>query len=130
MTLDRHGLEPLVLPGGHSERDGMRAAQALDLSSGITAVMAFNDRCAVGVLDVLDKARVRVPKQMSVTGFDDSLVAQLRRMNLTTISQAPVEQARLAVAAAIERLDGPRTERVEQILRPHLVIRGSTAKAP
>jgi DNA-binding LacI/PurR family transcriptional regulator len=51
-------------------------------------------------------------------------------MNLTTVSQSPKEQARLAVAAAIERLDGDRTEDQEIVLEPHLVIRKSTAKAP
>jgi DNA-binding LacI/PurR family transcriptional regulator len=51
-------------------------------------------------------------------------------MNLTTISQAPKEQGRLAVAAIIERLDGDRTEDQDIVLEPHLIVRRSTAIAP
>jgi LacI family transcriptional regulator len=96
----------------------------------VTAIVAYNARCAVGVLDHLDRAGIDVPKQISVTGFDDSLLAQLHRMNLTTISQAPKEQGRLAVAAIIERLDGDRTEDQDIVLEPHLIVRRSTAIAP
>jgi LacI family transcriptional regulator len=129
-AMRRHKLRPTVLSGGETERAGIRAAETLDLSTGVTALVAYNDRCAVGILDHLDRARISVPKRMSVTGYDNSLLAQLHRMNLTTISQSPKEQARLAVAAAIERLDGDRTEDQEIVLEPHLVIRKSTAKAP
>jgi LacI family transcriptional regulator len=129
-AMHRHGLEPLVLRGGHTERHGVDAAKALDRSAGVTAIVAFNDRCAVGVLDQLDHSRIQVPKHMSVTGYDDSLLAYLQRMNLTTVSQAPVEQARLAVATAIERLDEGRTDRRVTVLEPQLVVRRSTAEAP
>ncbi|GAA0964775.1 LacI family DNA-binding transcriptional regulator [Acrocarpospora macrocephala] len=129
-AIRRHGLSPAILPGGETERDGILAAETLDLSGGVTAVVAYNDRCAVGVLDHFDRARINVPKRVSVTGYDNSLLAQLHRMNLTTVSQAPKEQARLAVAAAIERLDGDRTQDQEFVLEPHLVVRRSTAKVP
>lgn len=129
-AMGRHGLEPTVLRGGDTERAGIRAAEALDLPGGVTAVVAYNDRCAVGVLDHLDRAGVAVPDRVSVAGYDDSLLAGLHRMNLTTVSQAPKEQARIAVAAAIERLDGDRTEDQDIVLAPHLVVRRSTAKAP
>lgn len=126
-AMRRHGLEPAVMPGGETERDGIRAAGAIDLVAGPTAVVAYNDRCAVGVLDHLDRLGVAVPGQISVAGYDDSLVAQLHRMNLTTISQSPREQARTAVVAAIERLNGTRTREREIVLRPQLVVRASTA---
>ena len=129
-AMRRHRLTPLILTGGETELAGIRAAEGLDPSTGTTALVCYNDRCAVGVLDHLDRARIRVPRQMSVTGYDDSLLAQLHRMNLTTISQVPKEQARLAVAAAIERLDGDRTEDQDIVLEPRLVVRKSTAKPP
>jgi DNA-binding LacI/PurR family transcriptional regulator len=130
MAMRRHGLAPTVHHGGETERDGIRAAAALDLSSGVTAIIGYNDRCAVGVLEHLDRAGIDVPARVSVAGYDDSLLAQLRRIDLTTVSQSPKEQARLAVAAAIERLDGKRTQDQETVLEPHLVVRGSTSKAP
>jgi LacI family transcriptional regulator len=63
---------------------------------------------------------------MSVTGFDDSILARHSRIDLTTVNQAPAEQARLSVDAAIERLDGGRTERREIVLPASLIVRGST----
>jgi len=82
------------------------------------------------VLDRLARAGLRVPEEVSVTGFDDSLVSQLARVNLTTVSQNPGEQARLAVAAAVERLDGGRASQRESVLAPRLVVRGTSATAP
>jgi LacI family transcriptional regulator len=128
-AMAHHGLEPLTLPGGETEPDGIRAAAALDPEAGVTAVAAYNDRCAIGVLDHFDRAGIDVPGQMSVTGYDNSFLAQLHRLNLTTVSQEPREQAQLAVEAIIERLDGGRAEGREIILKPHLVVRGSTGKA-
>jgi DNA-binding LacI/PurR family transcriptional regulator len=107
-AMAHHGLEPLTLPGGETEQDGIRAAEALDPEAGVTAVAAYNDRCAIGVLDHFDRAGVDVPGQMSVTGYDNSFLAQL------------------AVEAVIERLDGDRLEGREIILKPHLVVRGRT----
>jgi len=129
-AMAHHGLEPLILPGGETEPAGIRAAEALDPAAGVTAIAAYNDRCAIGVLDHLDRAGIEVPAQMSVTGYDNSFLAQLHRLNLTTVSQEPREQARLAVEAVIERLDGGRAEGREIVLQPHLVVRGSTAAPP
>jgi DNA-binding LacI/PurR family transcriptional regulator len=129
-AMGRHGLEPLTLPGGETEPAGIHAAETLDPAAGVTAIVAYNDRCAIGVLDHLDRAGIDVPGRMSVTGYDNSFLAQLRRFDLTTVSQEPREQARLAVEAVVERLDGGRTEAREIILEPHLVVRGSTAAPP
>ena len=129
-AMEHHGLAPLILPGGETESAGIQAAAALDPAAGVTAVVAYNDRCAIGVLDNLDRAGISVPGTMSVTGYDNSLLAQLHRVNLTTVSQEPREQARLAVEATIERLDGGRTQAQEIVLEPHLVVRGSSAAPP
>ncbi len=124
-AMARHGLQPVVAAGGHTEEHGRRAAAELDLDE-VTAVVAFNDRTAIGVLDHLDGLGVPVPGAVSVTGFDDSLTARLCRVDLTTVNQAPLDQARLAVRSAIERLDGARSTRQETVLPARLVLRGST----
>jgi DNA-binding LacI/PurR family transcriptional regulator len=125
-AMRRHRLEALVLRGGLTEEDGAQALDALPESSDITAIMAYNDRNALGIVDRLERGGVTVPTQMSVTGFDDSILARHVRIDLTTVSQQPADQARLAVEAAIERLDGGRTERREIVLPASLVVRGST----
>jgi DNA-binding LacI/PurR family transcriptional regulator len=61
-----------------------------------------------------------------VIGYDDGELARLSHVDLTTVSQEAAEQARRAVAAAVERLDGTRDDPVEVVLKPHLVVRGTT----
>ena len=67
---------------------------------------------------------------MSVVGFDDNPISRLALLDLTTISQEPAEQARLAVRAAVDRLEGIRSEVRDMVLKPRLVVRGSTAPPP
>ena len=63
----------------------------------------------------------RCPGEVSVTGYDDSVLAQLGHIDLTSVSQEPREQANRAVEAVVERLDGGRTEPVSSVLMPQLV---------
>ena len=72
-----------------------------------TAVFAFNDRCALGLIDVLIRAGVRVPDDVSVVGFDDSPLAGLAHVDLTTIGQDTARLAELAVARAVDRIEDP-----------------------
>jgi DNA-binding LacI/PurR family transcriptional regulator len=126
----RHGLTAVVLPGGLSEQDGADALDGLDDVHAVTAIVAFNDRTAVGAIDRVERQGLSVPGDMSVTGFDDSLLARHTRIDLTTVNQGHLEQAHLAVQAVIERLDGGRTRRREIILPATPVIRASSGPAP
>jgi DNA-binding LacI/PurR family transcriptional regulator len=120
-----------VIAGDHTEAAGSRAARTLlddgDLPS---AVVAYNDSCALGLLDAFRRAGVEVPGEVSVAGYDDSSLARLAHVNLTTVSQDARGQAEHAVAAAVERLDGGRVRPREVVLAPRLVVRGSTSPPP
>jgi DNA-binding LacI/PurR family transcriptional regulator len=121
-----------VIAGDHTEAAGARAARLLldegrPLPSG---VVAFNDHCAVGLLDALTRAGVEVPGEVSVVGYDDSALSRLAHVNLTTVSQDARGQAEHAVSAAVERLDGGRATAREVVLAPHLVVRGTTGPPP
>jgi DNA-binding LacI/PurR family transcriptional regulator len=129
-AVERHGIPDVVLAGGLTEQDGADALDALPGDIPVTAIAAFNDRAAVGVLDRLERGGIAVPAQMSVAGFDDSLLARHSRIALTTVGQAHLEQARLAVQLALERLDQGRTARREIVVPATLVVRGSTGPAP
>jgi DNA-binding LacI/PurR family transcriptional regulator len=130
-AMRHHGLdsEIRVLPGGLTEDDGAAAARALlGIDPRPSAVTVFNDRCAIGVLDVLQRAGLAVPGDVSVVGYDDSHLARMSHVNLTTVAQDTEQITTLAVARAIERLDGtPVTER-ELVIPPHLVVRATTAR--
>jgi DNA-binding LacI/PurR family transcriptional regulator len=131
-ALRRHGLDEaaLVVPGGLTEDDGAAAARALlDAPARPTAVTVFNDRCATGVLDVLRGAGVAVPGDMSVVGFDDSRLARLSHVALTTIAQDAPRMTELAVERALARLAGEAGRR-ELVVAPRLVVRGTTAPPP
>ena len=96
-----------VLTGGDTERDGRRAAaELLRLERLPTAVCAFNDHCALGLIDALTKAGVHIPDECSVTGYDNSPVAGLAAIGLTSVSQEAAELAGSAVRAAITPLEG------------------------
>ncbi len=117
-----------VLAGGDAEHDGHRAAAELLRSQRFpTAVCAFNDHCALGVIDTLAKAGIRVPGDCSVTGYDNSLIAQLAAIDLTSVSQEPAMLAQAAVRAAVDRLEGRATGTADIVLEPHLVVRGSSS---
>lgn len=118
-----------TVDGGSTEREGATAATALlaSASSLPTAVIAFNDRCALGFIDVAIRAGVRVPQDVSVVGFDDSPLAGLAHVDLTTVGQDSVRLAELAVVRAVERIDLPAVGAVDAVSEPRLVVRGSTA---
>ena len=128
MRRHRLGGHVQVVGGDHTEAAGTRAAQALLAADRPlpTAVVAFNDHCALGLLDAFSRAGVEVPADISVVGYDDSSLSRLAHVNLTTVSQDARRQAEHAVAAAVERLEDGRTVPREVVLAPHLVARGTT----
>ena len=127
-AMRRHGLEALVVPGGSSEGDGRLAGEELLGREELpTAVCSYNDHCALGLLDVITKAQVSVPGDCSVTGYDNSSFAGLAAFDLTSVSQEARPMAEAAVRTAIARIEDPTSERVEIVLAPRLVVRGSTA---
>jgi DNA-binding LacI/PurR family transcriptional regulator len=120
-----------VIRGGNTEESGVMAAHALlGADPPPTAVLTFNDRAAMGLLDALVRARVDVPAAVSVVGYDDSPFSRLAHVGLTTVSQNTPELTEHAVAAVIERLDGGRTEHREVVVRPRLVVRRTTGPPP
>jgi DNA-binding LacI/PurR family transcriptional regulator len=131
-AMRRHGLDAgaRILPGGLTEDDGAAAARALlDTPAGQrpSAVTVFNDRCATGVLDVLHRAGLTVPGDISVIGYDDSRLARLSHVDLTTVAQDVEQMTTLAVTRAIDRLNRTPVDHRELVIPPRLVVRGTTA---
>ncbi|AZG46549.1 LacI family DNA-binding transcriptional regulator [Gordonia insulae] len=129
-AMQRTGLvtdDAVIDAGDFTEEAGMAAGRIILGADLPTAVVCANDRLAVGVLDVLRRAGVDVPGDVSVTGYDDSVLARLSSVDLTTVSQQPRAQADRAIKAVVGRLDGRRTERWASTLVPELVIRATTA---
>lgn len=133
-AMRRHGLaaRERIVRGGHTQESGAQATARLLASDKLpTAVLAFNDRCATGVLDALFRARIQVPEQMCVVGFDDTHIAGFSHIDLTTVRQDAAVMARLATDQAIARLeasDGVVGSSRDVIVSPTLVVRGTTAR--
>jgi DNA-binding LacI/PurR family transcriptional regulator len=120
-----------IIPGDHTEEAGTRATQSMLAAGDLpSAVIASNDRCALGVLDSLNRAGVHVPGSISLVGYDDSVLARLAHIDLTSVSQNAREQAERAVAAVVERLDSGRAASREVVLNPSLIVRSTTGPPP
>ncbi|MBB2902390.1 DNA-binding LacI/PurR family transcriptional regulator [Kineococcus radiotolerans] len=121
------GVRGRVVEGAFDEEGGAAAAHRV-LREGWagTAVVAASDRVALGVLDVLVREGIAVPGRISVAGYDDSSLAQLAHVRLTSVSQDPAEQAARAVRAAVRRLEGGDEEPADVVLAPRLVVRDTT----
>lgn len=130
----RHlGLRAVHLGSHPPTREGGTAATGSVLAAAVTAVLAFNDLQAIGLLAGLAAAGVRVPAEVSVVGCDDIFGADFCSPALTTLA-APVEQAgRLATTLLLERLAGPAGTQYavrRETLPARLVVRRSTGPAP
>ena len=90
-ALDRAGIEyepTIVFPGEFDFASGVKAAEALlTMPDPPSAIFASNDDMAAGVLAVAHKRGVVIPDQLSVAGFDDTVLAQVVYPPLTTIRQ-------------------------------------------
>ena len=89
------------------------------------AIVASNDLMAVGALQAAHEAKIRVPREISLIGFDDVPIASMVHPALTTIRHPRREVAARAFAALQQALRGEKAV-ANVILHPHLVVREST----
>jgi DNA-binding LacI/PurR family transcriptional regulator len=95
-----------------------------------TALFAFNDISAMGAIRALREAKLRVPDDVSVVGFDDIQSAAYQNPALTTVRQPLREMGRIAAETLLRRIrcsepDGPAGE---TIVEPKLMIRETTCR--
>jgi LacI family transcriptional regulator, galactose operon repressor len=108
---------------------GVNAAEQV-LASDVTAVLAYNDLVAAGMLSRLAQLGVEVPAQLSVLGFDDIPLAAMLTPALTTVSAPTVRAGAAAVDALLSRLERPDAPPTTQQLAATLVVRETTGAPP
>ncbi|WP_328911774.1 MULTISPECIES: LacI family DNA-binding transcriptional regulator [unclassified Streptomyces] len=106
------------------------ACHLLDLPERPTALVAFNDKAAVGALRAAYERELRVPEDLSITGFDDIDLSRSTVPRLTTVRQPLEEMGRMAVSLLMRLLDRHTVDTLHVELATHLVLRGSTGPAP
>jgi LacI family transcriptional regulator len=112
-----------------NQQGGEKAAQYL-LASGkpFTAIFAYNDAMAIGVITALEDNGLRVPQDISVLGFDDGLIARYSKPRLTTLHYPIDEMAQKAATIALNSANGTQNTRDETYkYLPYLVKRESTS---
>ncbi|GAA2784445.1 LacI family DNA-binding transcriptional regulator [Crossiella cryophila] len=134
LAMRRHGLSAEVVPSEYTDAAGAKSVREfLSSRNGNplpTAIVAANDYNAIGAVSALEEAGLRVPEDVSVIGYDNSALASLRHVSLTTVDQPRIEMGRLAAEALLERVRHGRTSPVRHLLHPALVIRSTTGSPP
>jgi LacI family transcriptional regulator len=102
------------------------ATELLNLPDPPTAIVGFNDKVAVGIIAAAADHGLRVPEDLSVTGFDDIDLAQATTPRLTTVRQPLEEMGRMAVSLIIRLLERHQLDALHVELATELVVRGST----
>jgi LacI family transcriptional regulator len=103
------------------------AAHLLDAPRDITAVAAANDLLALGVLDALKERGLRCPEDISLVGHNDMPLTDVVSPPLTTVRIEHRKMGRIAAQMLAEKIRSGSAEIRHVVLRPELVVRGSTA---
>lgn len=122
--------DPVLVQHSIFRVDGGReaATRLLGLPDRPTAIFAFNDGMAVGAMQAASAQGLRVPDDVSVVGFDDTIEAAITVPALTTVRQPLAELGRTAVSLLLRRLENRRMEPLRVELATRLVPRDSTAR--
>jgi DNA-binding LacI/PurR family transcriptional regulator len=133
-AMTRHGLaDELVVQACDFSEDGGYAAAAALLDGGgrrrpVTGLAAVNDLAAVGAMSAAADAGVDLPGGLAVTGYDDTFLAELKQISLTSVNPDSAGMGELAARCLLERIAAPDRPAVEHLVAPRLVVRASSAR--
>jgi DNA-binding LacI/PurR family transcriptional regulator len=134
--LERAGLElrreyDLIAPDGQMSSGAWLAKQLLNMPERPTAIICFNDMQAIGLMQTLQQANIRIPEDISVTGFDDIPLAEFLYPALTTYCQPIWELGQIAARVALhllgETVNEPLVSESVITMSGRLMVRQSTA---
>ena len=124
------GLDVRIVETDFSAADGARATTALlDGAEPPTAIVYSNDSMAVAGMGVAHRRGMRVPDDLSITGFDDTEIGRYLHPALTTVATDARRWGATAARALLTAIAGGTPERID-LPDPTLIVRASTAPAP
>jgi LacI family transcriptional regulator, repressor for deo operon, udp, cdd, tsx, nupC, and nupG len=133
MAMTEAGVSPSAYPhmaGNFTVSFGEEAmARLLELDPRPTAVFAANDEIAVGAIQTIKRAGLRVGKDISVIGFDDQRIATLYDPPLTTM-RVPTEELGYQSMMLLQKTLREEVTEMDTVLDTHLVVRETTGPAP
>jgi LacI family transcriptional regulator len=130
-ALENAGIQadPALVHNEHFRYDaGLRAGtRLLDLPDRPTAVVGGSDTIALGVVEAARLQGLRVPSELSVTGFDDTELARMASPPLTVVRQPLREMGRVALKTVLQMAAGETLDSHHVELATELVVRSTTA---
>ncbi|MFD5792120.1 LacI family DNA-binding transcriptional regulator [Streptomyces diastatochromogenes] len=129
-TMREHGLADtaVVEQGDLTEEGGYRAAvRLLNRRERPTAVFAVNDMTCVGAMSAAEASGLVVPRDLSLVGYDNTYLSQLRHLWLTTVDNASRDVGRRAAQHLLDRIADPARPATVDLATPSLEVRGTTA---
>ncbi|MEV6607935.1 LacI family DNA-binding transcriptional regulator [Kutzneria sp. NPDC051319] len=127
IAVQRHDVDLVDMGPFPPRYEGGLQAADLAMAEKVTAIVAYNDIMALGVLARLRDRGVRVPEDVSLTGFDDLMFGALCQPPLTTVAMPVVPAGRLAVDLLLDRLANRDAEVRQDELDTQLIVRATTA---
>jgi len=116
----------LIQPGEFIQASGYQGAKKLlALPNPPTAIFAANDETAIGAIDAITEAGLRVPYDLSIVGFDNIEEAPYFNGGLTTVDQSLNEMASIAVKTLLELIQGKPVENKLQRVSTRLIVRNT-----
>ncbi|MEU2250927.1 LacI family DNA-binding transcriptional regulator [Streptomyces sp. NPDC019224] len=129
-AMDRHGLagRARVHHAAYSDDGGHAAGLALLSGAGRpTAILTGADVAALGIYRAADDLGLSIPEDISLVGYNNTAIASLAPVRLTSVDQAGHAMGTAAARMLIERVEGRRDRAMRTTMTPRLVVRRSTA---
>lgn len=129
-AMDRHGLadRARVHHSAYSDDGGHAAGLALlSLAQRPTAILAGADVAALGIYRAAADLGLSIPGDISLVGYNNTAIASLAPVQLTSVDQAGHTMGLAAARMLIERVEGRRDRAMQTTMTPRLVVRRSTA---
>jgi DNA-binding LacI/PurR family transcriptional regulator len=120
-------LEPEQIAHSLYSLESAQASSMRLLEAGVSGIVCASDPMALGAIRASKRAGLNVPRDVSVVGFDDSVLMSSIDPPLTTVRQPIEPMCRMIIELLVSQIDGTGLSHAELLFEPELVVRGSTA---
>ena len=123
--------DSLVIESQFRQRSGLMAGrELLDRLQPPTAIIACNDLIALGAMSAAQEKNIVVGRDVSITGFDDILLAEYANPPLTTVHQPAQQLGEMVVQMLFKVINREAVDKKQIIIEPEIVVRQSSGPCP